>query len=334
MPKQYQGGLFSPPVFNATADPFNDSRGSALNLHGMTKGEKQMCGAVGIKSKFNRLYEGEEYQSMSKLESRTRMKGKEKFLTPNGFKQSSGLKTASCASDWSTTFQRKPPVYIPEMESRGPKTKKEDFKNRLVYTQPPKKPSGSAFSTPNIHFTKFNYASSPYDAAHQVERARTAEGKKKTEGKPPFKGISLGTNPLDVIPGSGKREAGGAGPGGGGTGSPGGGRGMSASGTRESLASTGGRKKKVDGAGEGEEKKPFVPSSTLRSGAEYSVFTHWPEHKAEPYDDKILRGAGSTGRLLPMAEQMKEMPVSIRERRPWSPTNPAKSMYTRVLEST
>lgn len=214
MPKQYQGGLFSPPIFNATADAFNDSRDSPLGQHGMTRGEKQMCGAIGIKSKFNRLFEGEEYKSMSKIESQIRMKGKEKFLTPTGFRQSSGTKVASCASDWSTTFQRKAPVYIPEMESRGPRTKIETFKSRLIYTQPPKKPSGSTYSTPNIHFTKLVYEGSPYDAAHQAERTWTAEGKKKTEGKPPFKGISLGTNPLDVYPGGGKIP-GGDGPSGG-----------------------------------------------------------------------------------------------------------------------
>lgn len=89
--------------------------------------------------------------------------------------------------------------------------------------------------------------------------------------------------------------------------SPGGGRGLSsAGGSRKGLTSAGGRRKKGDTEGGEEDKKPFIPSHTLRSGAEYSVFTHWPEHKVEPYDDKILRSAGSTGRLLPMAEQMKE----------------------------
>lgn len=200
MRKQYAGGLFSPPVFNATADPYNDSRNP--NAHGMTKGEKQMAGAVGIKSKFNRLYEGEEYKSMTKIESLTRMAGKAKFLTPVGFKQSSGAKTNSCPGDWTTTFQKKPPVYIPELEGRGPKTKKESFKSRLIYTQPPKKPSGSTFSTPNIHFTKIVYEVSPYDNAEKAERARTAEGKRKIEGKPPFKVISLGADPLSApLPG-------------------------------------------------------------------------------------------------------------------------------------
>jgi hypothetical protein len=81
---------------------------------------------------------------------------------------------------------------------------------------------------------------------------------------------------------------------------------MSHSGSRAGLASSGGRKKKGGGDGDEEEKKAFIPSHTTRSGAEFSVFTHWPEHELEPYDDKIIRGAGSTGRLLPMAQQMKE----------------------------
>jgi hypothetical protein len=51
--------------------------------------------------------------------------------------------------------------------------------------------------------------------------------------------------------------------------------------------------------------KPFVASHVLCSGAENSVFMHFPEHTLDPYDDKILRTAGSSGRLLPMAEQMK-----------------------------
>jgi hypothetical protein len=205
--KQYQGGLFAPPVFNGTVDPYNDSsKGNASHAHGMTKGEKQMSGAVGIKSQFNRLYEGEEYKSMNKNDSLTRMAGKAKFLTPNGFKQSSGAKINSCPGDWTTTFAKKPPVYIPECEPRGPKAKKETFKSRLIYTQPLKKASGSQYSTPNIHFTKLVYEVSPYDSADKAERARTAEGKRKTEGKPPFKGISLGSDPLSA-PLPGDKEA-------------------------------------------------------------------------------------------------------------------------------
>jgi hypothetical protein len=319
--KQYQGGLFAPPVFNATADPYNDSRNLASNAHGMTKGEKQMAGAIGIKSKFNRLYEGEEYKSMNKIDSLTRMAGKAKFLTPNGFKQSSGAKINSCAGDWTTTFARKPPVYIPECEPRGPRAKKETFRSRLIYTQPPKKPSGSTFSTPNIHFTKLVYEISPYDNADKAERARTAEGKRKTEGRPPFKGISLGSDPLSA-PMPGEKEA------------------VrilrcvvftecldldldfdfdlfssfymqfeKAAATAESRAASAAgasrRKKEVDG----DAMKPFIPSHVLCSGAENSVFTHFPEHKTDPYDDKILRSAGSSNRLLPMAEQLKTLVI-------------------------
>lgn len=289
----------------------------------MTKGERQIAGGVGIKSKFYRLYEGEEYKSQSKLDSLTRMAGKKKFLTTNGFRHTSGKKLSSCAGDWTDTFQRKPPVYIPEREPRGPRQKKEEFKSRLVYTQPPKNACGSPFSTPNIHFTKFQYASSPYDSAEKVERARTAEGRRKVDGKPAFKTVSMGKSVLlKPIKSDG-------GDSGNGTGAADSGAGASRPGTVAS--STDGTRKKGGGEDDGE-MKPFIPSHTTRSGAEYSTFSHFPVRQLDPYDDKTLRSAQSTGRMLPMTEQLKDLPEVIRERRPWSPTSPAKTMYTRVLD--
>ena len=174
--KQYSGGLFSPPVFNATADPYNSKRESPLHAHGMTPGAKQFGIGLGIPSKFVRLFEGEKFKSAAKIESEQRLEGKAKFLTPNGFKQSSGFKLDACPGDFSGTFSKKAPPYMPQSnETRGPRSKYSDFKQRPIYTAPPKKAVGAPFTTPNIHFTPLIYESSPYDSAVQAEKVPIEE---------------------------------------------------------------------------------------------------------------------------------------------------------------
>jgi hypothetical protein len=318
MPKQYQGGLFSKPKFNATEDTYNDRKSSPLDAHGMTKGTKQFGIGLGLPSKFNRLYEGEEFKSLSKIMSEERLKGKASFITSHGFRHSSGYRTSSCAGDYSVTFQRKPYPYVAEMESRGPRSKIETFKSRPIYTAPAKRAVGAPFTTANIHFTKHIYESSPYDAAQQDEKRRIAEARKLTEGKPPFLSVSLGTDPLASpsknIPLSPVSRA------------------NSRPGTANS---TQGSRRKASSENDGTEPlKPFMPSKGLKSGAEYSVFSHYPLHASDPYNEKTIRGAANSDRLIPMCEQMEKLPEVLKERRPWSPSSPAKSMFTRTISIT
>jgi hypothetical protein len=49
--------------------------------------------------------------------------------------------------------------------------------------------------------------------------------------------------------------------------------------------------------------KPFMPPHTLRSGAAYATFSPFPEHVDDPFDDRKVRMAVNSDRLLPMHVQ-------------------------------
>lgn len=168
----YKGGLFSPPVVLAVGDPYIDA--SKRDRHGHGACEKQFGIGKGIPGKFNRLYEGEGYKSLSKIASEERMKGRAGFLTPTGFAHSSPNKKSVSSGDFYGTFEGKPFPYIPDGKNgtRGPRSPFNAFENRKIYTSPAKRSMGHGCeaNTPKIMFQEFAYVESPYDAARQQER--------------------------------------------------------------------------------------------------------------------------------------------------------------------
>lgn len=76
-----------------------------------SKGVRQMSGGKGIKSKLNRLYEGEK-PALAKGEPKTKADVKCTFLTSEGFKYSSGMKVSNNRGDYTSTFT-KPIEHIP-----------------------------------------------------------------------------------------------------------------------------------------------------------------------------------------------------------------------------
>lgn len=88
------------------------------------------------------------------------------------------------------------------------------------------------------------------------------------------------------------------------------------------------RKVKVEGD---EEHKAFRPSSPTKEGGPiYGTFSKYPIHEVDPFDEKKIMKASMSGRLLPMATQFEGLDEKIRERRPWTPSSPAKQMFTKT----
>lgn len=284
--KTYQGGLFSPPITTAVGDPYRDpSKFSAP--HGTTKGVRQFSVASGIPGTFNRLYEGEVHIEPSKMLARDRLKGKEKFLLPTGFRYSSPLKKSASLGDYYGTFT-KPLPHMPDGTGgqRGKREPVKEFAPKKIYTQPPKKASGSQAATPKICFTEIEYIPSPYDAAMNTEREFHRIEKEKMNGRPPFK-VSV-EDPLAKSLSEGSE----------------------ASPFDQTISRRPASPKRPGTADGGDsEHRAFRPSSPSKTGsAPYGTIGEYPAHLADPYDEKRIRSATQSTRLLPMATQ-KEMSV-------------------------
>lgn len=128
----------------------------------------------GPKEVFKRLYDGEKQKDMFRVATAQRMEGRAKFLTPNGFRYSSGPKFAY-QGGYEGSFSKA--KHIPDgiadkkAKRRGP----DDFEQRKIYTAPLKhcsgpppvgtfKYSGKYTPTPKIMFTEYKYYPSEYDA--------------------------------------------------------------------------------------------------------------------------------------------------------------------------
>ena len=95
-----------------------------------SKGVKQMTGAKGIKSKLNRLYEGEkpkEAKGMVISKKATECK----FLTSDGFRYSSAMKVSNNRGDYTSTFTRNLehiPISKPETDEDKKETRRATLK--------------------------------------------------------------------------------------------------------------------------------------------------------------------------------------------------------------
>jgi len=174
MSKSYQGGLFSAPITTATMDPYLDKTKVAGRPHGSSKGMAQFGISVkGIPGKYNRLFEGETFVGAAKQSSQDRMKGREKFLTPNGFRHSSPLKKSSSKGDFFGTFRQKAPLYISDgtYGQRGIRQAMRESGPKNFYTNPPRKATGDALgTTPHTCFEELEYVPSSYDAFDKTVR--------------------------------------------------------------------------------------------------------------------------------------------------------------------
>lgn len=308
MPK-YNGGLLSAPVNVAASAPYVEANSKNTYVHGLSKGQAQFGVSVGMPSdkEYHRLFEGEQYVPLSKTLSLQRLEGRALFLTPNGFKYSSRDKKTSSSGDYYGTISKKPFEHLPDgtYRARDYKPEKIEIPARAIYTRGSKKPAGlsTAFATtPKINFSEIEYGPSPYDAFDKDCRRRAQESRAATGDKLAFKvpaGKELAPvskeldEPLPTGPLSTIKGA-----------------------TRRPATE--------------EEARAFRPSSPPKSLSPlYGGFCQYPEHAPDPLDDKIVRSAKASMRALPMVKQLEGLSDSLRERVAFSPTHPAKSLYTK-----
>lgn len=116
MSAKYNGGLLSAPIGVAASAPYVESNSKNSYVHGLSKGKAQFGIKIGMPGdkEFHRLYEGEQYVPLSKTLSRQRLEGREKFLTPNGFKYTSKPKKTACPGDYYGTVSQKPAEHLPD----------------------------------------------------------------------------------------------------------------------------------------------------------------------------------------------------------------------------
>mmetsp|Transcript_21117 Transcript_21117/g.30529 ORF Transcript_21117/g.30529 Transcript_21117/m.30529 type:complete len:316 (+) Transcript_21117:123-1070(+) len=304
----YQGGLFSPPITNSVGDPYYDKAKHSLSSHGSSKGLRQFGVGKGIPGKFNRLYEGETHIDNAKVLAAQRLKGRQGFLTPNGFSHPSSLKKSSSVGDYNGTFT-KPYQHMPEgrHEPRNkPREAKKEIAPRKIYTNPPRKATGGQASTPKIHFTETEYVASEYDAYENKERELHRTSRELMDGKPPFK-VSV----EDIL------------------GKPLSDEDKPAVSTKPFTSPISRPHTTQTAKGDGES-KAFRPSSPSKAGGPlYGTFSEYPAHLADPYDEKKIRTAMLSTRLLPMVQQEDMLDEKIKDRRAWAPSSPPKAMYTR-----
>ncbi|KAG8468548.1 hypothetical protein KFE25_013631 [Diacronema lutheri] len=188
-------GTFSTPSVLGAGDPFDKKGGSAdLRL----RGKPNFIGGPVPNNPhkgFQRLYEGEKWQSEFERSRKFSVEQKKKNLTDHGFKYSSPNKKSSGLGNYYGAIGpkhrhegehegagkgEKPPLVVPEP--------------RQMMTMPPKK---GRFNTPGISFgapqprgmphvlgKEFEYKSDPYNLARKLEMETRAKSKKLRQPQP------------------------------------------------------------------------------------------------------------------------------------------------------
>jgi len=75
------------------------------------------------------------------------------------------------------------------------------------------------------------------------------------------------------------------------------------------------------------ERKPFVQSSPAKSGGQ-ATFEKFPKYQSDAYDEKAVAKGVLPDRHLPRKTADSNQPESIRERKPFRPSNPSKQRLT------
>jgi hypothetical protein len=76
------------------------------------------------------------------------------------------------------------------------------------------------------------------------------------------------------------------------------------------------------------ERKPFCPSSPSKFGNHSATFEKFPSYSNDAYDEKAVANFVLPDRHLPRKRADMNQPDSIKERKPFKPSNPAKGRVT------
>ncbi|CAE7645574.1 unnamed protein product [Symbiodinium microadriaticum] len=303
----------------------------------------------GPKEVFKRLYEGEKYSEISRVATAARMEGRAKFLTPNGFRYSSGPKFAY-QGGYEGTFAK--PKYMPhskpDSNAKPKRLGPEDFEQRKIYTAPLKHCSGpppvgvfryasNYTPTPKTMFTEYHYVPCEYDSLIAKEKEEKKISRAKELG-PAFKvskeiqrdrpssapPVRLDPPNRDRANTASQKSLKSTGPGAMMRPRPE----SAASNRSRGGGGTGRRGSKSSGAS-GDDREPFRPSGG-------KVIYKYPEYLSDPYDDRKIREAQKCRRSTPPPVPPKKRGAAgqsdpTEEMQAWHPAGPTKSKLTKSV---
>lgn len=74
--------------------------------------------------------------------------------------------------------------------------------------------------------------------------------------------------------------------------------------------------------------KPWRPNNPIKEGEE-GVFEKFPERQPEPYDEILIKRAMQSNRRNPVKIATKDLPESLKERKPFKPNSGPKTKLTK-----
>lgn len=322
-------GAFAKNTYNCIGEPYKDP--SMKGTHGETKGTKQFLTAPPKKGQtanaigygpleFKPLYEAgkDPYEDPHKMYARARMKNREAHRTPNGFGYSSPMKRSSSPGDINATFrgviEHLPDGSYPARGNRE-KIEKDVIASKNVITNPSKR---GGFGVPGTLIGgNFEYKDSPYDAyGNSIRQDKKAHRDKMGEKKAfistarrvecfdsnqhcaassiySLEGVTL-RNPdkLDTVTPKERAEI-----------------------VLEQTKGSHGI---------------FKPSSPPKAGLQ-GTLNSFTEHMEDPFNEKTFRRAQMPGRRMPVAEQMSQLPPSLKERKAFRPSSTPRTSVVRSV---
>jgi len=265
---------------------------------------------------FKAAYVGEPFVDEYKIHARHRAKNKEKFRNPAGFRYSSPMKKSSSTGDFYGSFlehDERTKTHI----NPGPLLPKDymhlTFKtgNEKNFLTSPSKRGGPGYPGRLLNSPDTEYKPEPFDELQRRAHDSRLEHHKMVGERKPFVSTSKRLDMFDaydhaaiskvysedgaVLP---ARQNSGVGL------SP-----MQLTAKRRAQTATG----------------VFRPSSPPKIDTMHSTFSGFPEHMAEPFNEKLYREAKIPDRLKPHAAQLAKLPATLKERKPFMPPTIPKS---------
>lgn len=296
--------LFSKPSFNCVGDPFVDPQPNPFTrsipglrqLHTAPPKRGQTANTIGYGPlQFVPAYlQGKDpYTDTYKVHAKARQMSSRQFRTPTGFAYASPMKRSSSPGDAAGTFGGS----IEHVPDCGVKKKPEPNTLRNVQAVPSKR-GGCGVAGILIGGKELEYVGCDYDALAKKLKYERQMHRARVGGRRPFSSV---TRPRDYFhPTIFTDDARGA-----------------------RRGSTAPSKPTRDG-------HVFRPSSPSRSGYN-STLTPFPETVPEQFDDHERRRAILPDRRHPVKDAFKDVPVTLRDRKPFRPSSGPRSAVTRSI---
>ena len=324
-------GCFAPVSYTTVGDPYtgppqnkvHESKGKRNFL--CSKGKRGQTGATFVSKwdsgrdgsrSFQRLSEGDKYVKPGGNDAKERLKGVQKFLTPNGIRYCSPMKVSTSSGDYEGCFGD-PHEHHSDgtYPKRGVRDRIEELlEKRNVMTSPSKRGGYGVVGT-LLGGKEIEASSDEYDAARKAQKEEFLKHAAAVGDRKAFKG---GAHSLDffdtmdhvaaskVYSVDDKCQ-------------------MAPPPAEDSLPPRQRVIAKADGVMK-EGYKAFVPNGIMKSGEDGNI-NKFPEYASSPYDEHAATASTTPQRRLPVARW--DMPESLKERKAFAPPRGPRSKLTK-----